>query len=76
MGRERTNFTRENVETEQLRWEGKGGNVTFPFVIPGETSVVDSWKEGQRPIEVGRETPALGRELACLFPGIAVGGLN
>ena len=47
MGRERTNSKGETVGTEQLRWEGKCGNVESPFVILGVTSFGDSWSEGQ-----------------------------
>ena len=70
MGRERTNSSREIVRTVQLRWEGLWENVTSPFVILGTTGLGDSWGKGQETIAEGREAPALGRDSACLFPGI------
>ena len=54
----------------QLRWEGKCGNVTSPFVTLGVTSFGNTWGEEQGTVAVAMEVPALERELACLFPGI------
>ena len=45
MGRERTDFNGETVGTGKLKWKGKCGNVTSPFVILGVTSFGDSWGE-------------------------------
>ena len=70
MRRERTNSSGETIGTVQLRWEGKCGNVTSPFVILGGTGFGDILGKGQGTIAVGRETPALERESACLFSAI------
>ena len=44
--------------------------LTFLLVTLGVTSFGNSWGEEQETIAVGREVLALGRESACLFPGI------
>ena len=53
-----------------MRCEGKGGNVTSPFVIRGVTGFSDSSGERQETIAVGREATVLGKQSECLFPRI------
>ena len=41
-----------------------------PFVTLGVRSFGNNWVEEPETVAIAREIPALGRESACLFPGI------